>query len=129
MLEQINKMVEQSKAYDLEKEDYPEIPATDLNFKDDGTMQVLISGGLFNHVEGAASFPYAPTEHAFRQLFARLGKVVFGKGTNKMVPYDFFSECDTEQLAWNMNYLLNNCLLYTSPSPRDRQRSRMPSSA
>ena len=25
--------------------------------------------------------------------------------------------------------LLKNCLLYTSPSPRDRTRSRMPSSA
>ena len=25
--------------------------------------------------------------------------------------------------------LLNDCLLYTSPSPRDRQKSRMPSSA
>ena len=25
--------------------------------------------------------------------------------------------------------LSNNCLLYTSPSPRDRQKSRMPSSA
>ena len=25
--------------------------------------------------------------------------------------------------------LSNNCLLYTSPSPRDRTRSRMPSSA
>ena len=25
--------------------------------------------------------------------------------------------------------MLNNCLLYTSPSPRDRTRSRMPSSA
>ena len=25
--------------------------------------------------------------------------------------------------------VLNNCLLYTSPSPRDRTRSRMPSSA
>ena len=24
---------------------------------------------------------------------------------------------------------LNTCLLYTSPSPRDRQKSRMPSSA
>ena len=24
---------------------------------------------------------------------------------------------------------MNNCLLYTSPSPRDRTRSRMPSSA
>ena len=32
----------------------------------------------------------------------------------------------------NRMYLLrkgNNCLLYTSPSPRDRTRSRMPSSA
>ena len=30
----------------------------------------------------------------------------------------------------NEVYLLpNNCLLYTSPSPRDRTRSRMPSSA
>src|SRR5664280_2834075 len=26
-------------------------------------------------------------------------------------------------------YLSNSCLLYTSPSPRDRTRSRMPSSA
>ena len=25
--------------------------------------------------------------------------------------------------------MVNNCLLYTSPSPRDRTRSRMPSSA
>ena len=31
----------------------------------------------------------------------------------------------------NVGFLLkrNNCLLYTSPSPRDRQKSRMPSSA
>ena len=27
------------------------------------------------------------------------------------------------------NQLLRTCLLYTSPSPRDRTRSRMPSSA
>ena len=27
------------------------------------------------------------------------------------------------------NYIINSCLLYTSPSPRDRTRSRMPSSA
>ena len=26
-------------------------------------------------------------------------------------------------------YTHNDCLLYTSPSPRDRQKSRMPSSA
>ena len=28
---------------------------------------------------------------------------------------------------WNAN--ISSCLLYTSPSPRDRTRSRMPSSA
>ena len=33
-----------------------------------------------------------------------------------------------EELAYR-NTLLNDCLLYTSPSPRDRTRSRMPSSA
>ena len=27
------------------------------------------------------------------------------------------------------SYKYNDCLLYTSPSPRDRQKSRMPSSA
>ena len=32
-------------------------------------------------------------------------------------------------LALLVNYLPNACLLYTSPSPRDRQKSRMPSSA
>ena len=29
----------------------------------------------------------------------------------------------------NEVHLLKHCLLYTSPSPRDRQKSRMPSSA
>ena len=30
---------------------------------------------------------------------------------------------------WGRQQLANGCLLYTSPSPRDRQKSRMPSSA
>ena len=36
-----------------------------------------------------------------------------------------------EQLVKKFNYLKHHlgCLLYTSPSPRDRTRSRMPSSA
>ena len=33
----------------------------------------------------------------------------------------------SEDPTYITNY--NNCLLYTSPSPRDRTRSRMPSSA
>ena len=37
-----------------------------------------------------------------------------------------------EAVEWNMAGVAgmeNSCLLYTSPSPRDRTRSRMPSSA
>ena len=33
------------------------------------------------------------------------------------------------QSKWIKSDLNNHCLLYTSPSPRDRTRSRMPSSA
>ena len=36
------------------------------------------------------------------------------------------------QIPWtgeDMKHVNNGCLLYTSPSPRDRQKSRMPSSA
>ena len=33
------------------------------------------------------------------------------------------------ELAGMLNELSRSCLLYTSPSPRDRTRSRMPSSA
>ena len=32
-------------------------------------------------------------------------------------------------LSWAQNPYIKRCLLYTSPSPRDRQKSRMPSSA
>ena len=34
-----------------------------------------------------------------------------------------------EDLVMDISSKMENCLLYTSPSPRDRQKSRMPSSA
>ena len=36
---------------------------------------------------------------------------------------------DGSGLCWTQSYEAETCLLYTSPSPRDRQKSRMPSSA
>ena len=36
---------------------------------------------------------------------------------------------DTRREQVSQELLINTCLLYTSPSPRDRTRSRMPSSA
>ena len=37
--------------------------------------------------------------------------------------------CDPPYLSGQSGYSSGLCLLYTSPSPRDRQKSRMPSSA
>ena len=57
-----------------------------------------------------AWFPAQVNSHAFVQLD--------GVGT-----------VDGTSDAGNASILFQNCLLYTSPSPRDRQKSRMPSSA
>ena len=43
--------------------------------------------------------------------------------TDGSIDYDKFGEVIEQQIA------NQTCLLYTSPSPRDRTRSRMPSSA
>ena len=37
--------------------------------------------------------------------------------------------CTMDEVKRQRTRILNTCLLYTSPSPRDRTRSRMPSSA
>ena len=36
---------------------------------------------------------------------------------------------ELQECGFSENEALESCLLYTSPSPRDRTRSRMPSSA
>ena len=42
---------------------------------------------------------------------------------------DNFEISDFEINKGDISYTVDTCLLYTSPSPRDRQKSRMPSSA
>ena len=43
-------------------------------------------------------------------------------------PYPMATQADLAETA-KLVEQLDSCLLYTSPSPRDRQKSRMPSSA
>ena len=48
------------------------------------------------------------------------------------VYFESYEVAISEKVIWNgtqQTYNTNTCLLYTSPSPRDRQKSRMPSSA
>ena len=65
-------------------------------------------------------------------------KFLFNNKDNKRIDYSKIKEMFSALLefGWNPVFEKENiialnkgCLLYTSPSPRDRQKSRMPSSA
>src|SRR5665213_1249795 len=76
---------------------------------------------------GALSFKHAKPG-LIRDLIAdRTDPVLFA------LSYDYVGDLsETIALMWprqRSDASLRSCLLYTSPSPRDRQKSRMPSSA
>ena len=54
-------------------------------------------------------------------------KNVIITGASRGIGFDLLKLFNNEN--YNVFALSRNCLLYTSPSPRDRTRSRMPSSA
>ena len=65
---------------------------------------------------------------------------VFESGYNKVLAFlhkhikftrsiNYIKQTNPYDYGFDINDGWYNCLLYTSPSPRDRQKSRMPSSA
>ena len=76
--------------------------------------------------------PAKPIPSVYQKLAVR--PVIHGAGTNTryggslMRPETIAAMREASQAFVNIDEL-NDCLLYTSPSPRDRQKSRMPSSA
>ena len=97
------------------------------------------SGGLgalakefFDHVEGSSSDSFEATHGVMTSIEARYenGAMIVDV-TN--VPPDFenkeaMKSAMEDRKRWTA-FLDKACLLYTSPSPRDRSLSRMPSSA
>ena len=78
---------------------------------------------------GHSIFNIASSNSFYSGLYARLFKTLMNE-------YDIFKKIFEDNFKEFMNLFDSiefvdpkNCLLYTSPSPRDRQKSRMPSSA
>ena len=80
----------------------------------DVQVQVTSAGRQFFNIVGLADKAVAESRERVRSAFAALGMSLPGKRiTVNLAPAD----------------LPKDCLLYTSPSPRDQRGSRMPSSA
>ena len=80
-------------------------------------------------------------DRAIDRLFCNMSRSVTASGTvppletehsksDHLITYMTTSIARQETYEWlTYTYRVRTCLLYTSPSPRDRQKSRMPSSA
>ena len=58
-----------------------------------------------------------------------LTRVLQAGGVDAVVASFEAANVGSGQIGESVRFKLRYCLLYTSPSPRDRQKSRMPSSA
>ena len=63
-----------------------------------------------------------------KQFWNRIFNTLLGRNRMRLL-YNCYIQRLTLQLTKICVLRVCNCLLYTSPSPRDRQKSRMPSSA
>ena len=79
-----------------------------------------------------AGYPVRKGEQSFRVLGPVLKKRPHDKESGKPLTEGEADNRDPSTIAWKrvpVAFKAVPCLLYTSPSPRDRTRSRMPSSA
>ena len=98
--------------------DSPKIPLVDLQAQSRSIREEVIAG--ITEVVDSCAFILGPQVTEFEKQFAEYcgAKHCIGLANG------------TEALHMALRALdIGPCLLYTSPSPRDRQKSRMPSSA
>ena len=90
-----------------------------LNISRERVRQILKEEGLPTKIKMRYRLSFADSEnqphHPHKDYCFDCGEALIGRGTKRI---------DRGERTID-----NPCLLYTSPSPRDRQRSRMPSSA
>ena len=113
--------------------DRDQTPVTQLTYDPHLDPQLVWAG----KAEHAAVDVPAPSIHVHEDLSAQ--KIVGSVRKKRFAPSLFdVTELDAAQAvefyqherSWSNRMILgDSCLLYTSPSPRDRTRSRMPSSA
>ena len=111
----------QPQLYQFIKEDQPALFESIKQKINEGRWEPM--GGMW--VEADCNLSGA--ESLARQFL--LGRIFFKENFGKDAESPVLWLPDVFGYAWALPQLIQHCLLYTSPSPRDRTRSRMPSSA
>ena len=68
-------------------------------------------------------------EKVRNQVKSRFYYLFWGIATFSVVAGQLYVGSGYRMFARSLNRIFDTCLLYTSPSPRDKRQSRMPSSA
>src|SRR5678809_331244 len=90
------------------------------------TFAYFMSSGTHHMLEGVDYLPlYGNEASAIEQVYAIFANVLELDEQGRVLNAQYAQKRATDYLR----AYCNPCLLYTSPSPRDRQKSRMPSSA
>ena len=103
----------------LNSEDYSSVETYETALSEDELCELVASGV---HILGIRSKSQI-TEKVLKSATNLLAVGCFCIGTNQV---DLVSAANHGVAVFNAPY---SCLLYTSPSPRDKRQSRMPSSA
>ena len=118
-----------SRIYDQQADryyDFTNSPDNDIFW----TISSHTTNGVTAYVTGLDAFKYVnpPTSTNIREM-AYWGSSAYGIAVNGNIYSADSSSLKTNNRKAYVRFKNNACLLYTSPSPRDRQKSRMPSSA
>ena len=109
---------------------YPDIDATNIAISSDGNKYVVLDQNEFDR---CMDIPSICNSHLPIQPLTNRATCVITTFTNNKptCPSKSFNTPPFIFLYFDKdnNRMFYSCLLYTSPSPRDRQKSRMPSSA
>ena len=100
--------------------------STSSFFGGQGKLSLAAAGGYTAAAAAAVQLGQAAFQMGvdFDNAQTTIARATGATGDNLTAVYDTF-----KQTLGNVPDDMNTCLLYTSPSPRDRQKSRMPSSA
>ena len=123
--------------HDIRRTDAGDInPNFSLNDPRFETAQILFAGANFGSGSSREGAVYALYDSGFRAVFAPSFGEIFtanclknGVLTARLDQEEIQSIQEALDLAQEPRVSVDICLLYTSPSPRDREKSRMPSSA